>query len=306
MYTIKQASIRSGVGIPLLRAWERRYGVVQPVRTPAGYRVYDDEAIERLRAMRRLVDAGWSPRDAAPRVMSSDAESLRRLSGDAPTGRRGSAASAELVSRIVDAAVRMDQPALESALDDTFSTSRFESATQAVLLPALREIGAAWERGELDVAAEHATSAAVLRRFGSAFQAAATGDSEPVVLVGLPAGSQHELAALAFATTARRSGLDVLYLGPDVPNQSWLTAIRETSAAAVVTGAVMERDAAVVGGLFAELAVAAPGTVRAVGGQHAAAVPGVGHLVLPAELGNAVELLRQALPHNPRPRGRAA
>ena len=45
MYTIRQASIRSGVNVPLIRAWERRYGVVSPSRTAAGYRLYDDEAI---------------------------------------------------------------------------------------------------------------------------------------------------------------------------------------------------------------------------------------------------------------------
>ena len=39
MYTIKQAAARSGVGVSLLRAWERRYGVVHPVRTPSGYRL---------------------------------------------------------------------------------------------------------------------------------------------------------------------------------------------------------------------------------------------------------------------------
>ena len=58
MYTIKQAAARSGVGIPLLRAWERRYGIVHPVRTASRYRLYDDESIARLRAMRRLVETG--------------------------------------------------------------------------------------------------------------------------------------------------------------------------------------------------------------------------------------------------------
>src|SRR5215212_3263433 len=60
MYTIKEASARSGVPIPLLRAWERRYGVVRPARTAAAYRLYADEDIARLRAMRRLLDDGWS------------------------------------------------------------------------------------------------------------------------------------------------------------------------------------------------------------------------------------------------------
>ena len=67
MYTIKEASARSGVGIPLLRAWERRYGVVVPTRTSSGYRLYDDAAIGD-RGMRQLIAAGWSAQQAAERV----------------------------------------------------------------------------------------------------------------------------------------------------------------------------------------------------------------------------------------------
>ena len=52
MYTIKQAAIRSGLTIPTIRAWERRYGVVLPERTKSGYRLYDDDALDRLLAMR--------------------------------------------------------------------------------------------------------------------------------------------------------------------------------------------------------------------------------------------------------------
>ena len=44
MYTIKEAAARTGLTIPVLRAWERRYRVVAPTRTPGGYRVYDEAA----------------------------------------------------------------------------------------------------------------------------------------------------------------------------------------------------------------------------------------------------------------------
>ncbi|HET8570333.1 MAG TPA: MerR family transcriptional regulator [Candidatus Limnocylindria bacterium] len=51
MYTIREAAHRAGVTPDVLRAWERRYGVVSPQRTASGYRLYDDAAIARLRAM---------------------------------------------------------------------------------------------------------------------------------------------------------------------------------------------------------------------------------------------------------------
>ena len=67
MYSIKQASIRSGVSVPLIRAWERRYGVVSPQRTPSGYRLYDDEAVATLIRVRELTDeAGVPAKPAGP------------------------------------------------------------------------------------------------------------------------------------------------------------------------------------------------------------------------------------------------
>ena len=62
MYTISEAADRAGVSVELLRAWERRYGIVEPDRTAAGYRLYDEAAIGRVRAMRGLVDEGWTRR----------------------------------------------------------------------------------------------------------------------------------------------------------------------------------------------------------------------------------------------------
>ncbi|HEX6129358.1 MAG TPA: MerR family transcriptional regulator [Candidatus Limnocylindria bacterium] len=307
MYTIKQASARSGVGIPLLRAWERRYGVVSPLRTPAGYRVYDEEAIDRLRAMRRLVESGWSPREAAPRVRAADAETVRALAvgPDAVSGGGVPTTDRSLVGRIADAAARLDQPELEAALDEAFSAARFEAASQRVVLPAMVEVGRAWSRGELGVGAEHAASAAVLRRLGAAFQAAASNGTGPTVLVGLPPGSQHELAALAFATIARRTGMDVIYLGSNVPLDSWLTVVEETDAAAAVLGAVMPGDADSVSAVLAALAEHRPDVIRAVGGPYAGEVRGEGHLVLPGDLSEGAALLGRSLRRRRRGRGGA-
>src|SRR6186713_2538336 len=115
MYTIKEAAARTGLTVPVLRAWERRYGVVTPTRTAGGYRVYDDAALSRLRAMRRLIDDGWSASAAAAAVVAgSEAvpESASRDGGDPgsspPAGGR--------IDRFVDAAAALDAVAIEGVL----------------------------------------------------------------------------------------------------------------------------------------------------------------------------------------------
>jgi DNA-binding transcriptional MerR regulator/methylmalonyl-CoA mutase cobalamin-binding subunit len=292
MYTIKEAAARSGINVPLLRAWERRYGVVSPTRTEAGYRLYGETDIARLRAMRALVDAGWSPSQASGRIAEASVDDLEALSESRPAE-----PVADPRQSFVDAAAALDGAALERALDEMFATRSFERSVEEHLYPSLAAVGEAWASGQVDVAGEHAASAAALRRLGMAFEAAASAATTggAPILVGLPPGSRHELGALAFATALRRAGLPVIYLGPDVPVESWASAAETSGARAAVIGAVIDRDVAAADDVVMVLGAEHPDLVVAVGGRAAEAV-GNGNVVrLPDGLRDAVETLRAAL-----------
>jgi MerR family transcriptional regulator, light-induced transcriptional regulator len=293
MYTIKQAALRSGVNVPLLRAWERRYGIVAPTRTDSGYRLYDEAAIDRLRAMRALVDEGWSARQAAERVATTDPAELEEIAGQLPAE---AAAPADAVRAFVDGAARIDGARIERALDDMFATGTFERVVEERLYPALHALGDAWAAGEVDVAGEHAASAAAVRRLSIAFEAAGSGDpARSPTLVGLPPGARHEIPALAFATAARRAGLPIVYLGPDVPVASWVSAVETTHARAVVFGVSMDDDVRLADQVVSALRTAHPELTIAVGGRRSTEVGNGGVLRLPDRLGAAVAALRQAL-----------
>lgn len=304
MYTIKQAAALSGVSAALLRAWERRYRVVAPSRTASGYRLYDDAAIDRLKAMRLLVAAGWSASTAATAVLSGDplpAEARipapERRAGEALDGPASGLPGQALLAGAID----LDAERMEAALDRIFAAGSFERVADDLLLPALVAIGAAWEDGRLSVAGEHAASHAVLRRLSAAFQAAGRPvRGEGAILVGMPPGGRHELGALAFAVAARRAGLPILYLGPDLPLQDWVDTARDVHAVAAVIGAVTADDASRAADVAAALAAAVPRSVIAFGGvaaQTAAARLGahIAAVVLPNGVVNAVDRLRTEL-----------
>lgn len=287
MYTIRQAAARTGIGESLLRAWQRRYAVVDPARTPSGYRLYDDEAIARLVAMRRLVEAGWSAAQAAASVRAAgagaaDAELGPATSDPAPAGRpRGSATD------LVTAARGYDPVAIESALDDLFGRGSFEAVIDDLVLPAVAELGTAWADGALDIAGEHLASAAVHRRLAERFDHAsvpfgAAGLVGPV-LVGLPPGARHELGALAFGVALRRRGCEVLYLGPDVPAASWAAAADEIDARVAVIAVARPDDVEPAIAAAGAIAAAHPATRVALGGSGArlAAGAGIGIVRLP-------------------------
>ena len=244
MYTISEAADRAGISVELLRAWERRYGIVAPRRTAAGYRLYDEAAIGRVRAMRGLVDEGWTPSAAAASlrdVADADLPSVPRGLAMArrPRPRPPSSSSASCRPRRP-----WTPPPCSAVLDEMGARASFEPMIDRYLFPALRALGDAWQAGDVSVAAEHAASAAVARWIGAAYDAAGTNrlDARPV-LVGLPPGARHELAALAFATAARRAGLTVHYLGADLPATEWMRAARSTDASVAVIGVPTTADA---------------------------------------------------------------
>ncbi len=293
MYTIKEAASRTGVGAPLIRAWERRYGVVEPTRTASGYRLYDEATLRTLATMRSLVDAGWSASEAA-RAIKAGEVAIEDAPADRTAGGSGSTAAAHRarqIERFVAAAESTSPAETEALLDEMLASGSFEAVVDDLLLPATAALGDAWAAGRISVAAEHAASAAVARRLSAVFQAAGV-PIRPAVVVGLPPGSRHELGALAFAATLRRRGVGVLYLGPDVTVDGWLDAVARTHARAAIIGVVTADDrpaaAAVVEALRAQDV-----SIVAVGGRAAAAdlAPGRRLVVLPAHVVEAAELV---------------
>jgi DNA-binding transcriptional MerR regulator/methylmalonyl-CoA mutase cobalamin-binding subunit len=288
MYTIRQASARSGVGESLLRAWERRYGVVNPGRTASGYRLYDDAAIARLRAMRALVESGWAASQAAEAVLTGSAGVV--ASPETPMG--GGEGSAE---PLVVAAMAYDTAGIEAAIDEILGRGSYESVVDDVLLPAVAALGTAWAVGRIDVAAEHLASAAVQRRLAALFDLGGRpGGGHPVV-VGLPPGCRHEIGTLAFAVALRRYGVDVLYLGPDTPVASWAHVALDRRAEAAVIGVPRRADAGPTREVIAALRAARPELVIAVGGPASARAADDVVQLLPTRVTEAAEVLARQI-----------
>ena len=297
VYTIKEAAARSGLSVPVLRAWERRYGIVAPTRTPSGYRLYDEDALRRLRSMRGLIAAGWSPSSAAAALLDGTAPEVldratttRPVAPDVPPSAE---TPFELREAFVAAAADLDASGVEQVLDEMFAGGSFEQVVERHVLPALEDLGEAWAAGRLDVAAEHAASHAVHRRLAAAYQAAGRpAEVDGAVLVGLPSGARHELGALAFAVAARRAGLPVLYLGPDLPVADWVATAGRTRARAAVIGAVTRADGLAALEVARALAAERPGIVVAFGGagapDPAVAGDGDGHGPVPIRLPDGV------------------
>jgi DNA-binding transcriptional MerR regulator/methylmalonyl-CoA mutase cobalamin-binding subunit len=293
MYTIRTAAARAGVSTEAVRAWERRYGVVSPKRGENGYRVYDDDAIARLVAMRRLIDAGWSAALAAQQVIEHGPSAEDAAATSRPAGSAGSARpQTDLVQEFVRAATAMDAAATEAVLDEMFARGTFERVSEDVVYPAMRALGEKWQTGELTVGAEHAASHAVARRLSAAFDAAGRPNAAgPRVVVGMPPGGRHEIGALGFAVAARRQGYAVTYLGADMPVDDWVRA--SANADVVVLGVMIKSDVAPALAVAKAVREAHPDVVVALGGAFAPS--GAGHVRMTGSMVTALAALSNSL-----------
>lgn len=269
-HSIGDVSRRTGLGVATLRAWETRYDVVRPHRTGNGIRRYDDDQVARLTRMRELVDAGIPPRRAATMVDSS-----RHPDNGSP-----------LYDHEALLRARTERGRIESVLDESFALAPLETVIDQWLMPSLHRVGEAWATDQIDVAEEHLISAAVMHRLAANFTAGRA--SGPRVVVGLPAGARHELPALALAVCLRRQNVDVVYLGADVPANSWGVVLHRFRPPAAVIGVTTRGDVAA-----AQAAVRACASASTphlfVGGRAAGEVTGA--VVLPGTMSGAAALV---------------
>lgn len=222
-------SRRVGVSPELLRAWELRYGLLHPVRSAGGFRLYSNADEERIRVMRGHLDAGVSAAEAA-RLALAGRDS--RGPEEAEAGRL-----APLAAELRAALDRLDEAAAHGVVDRLLATFTLEGVLRDVLLPYLRELGARWQDGEASVAQEHFASNVLRGRLLGLARGWGGGGGRRAVLACAP-GELHDLPLIMFGLVLAGRGWSITYLGPDTPVTTIEEMLAEVDPALVVIAAV--------------------------------------------------------------------
>ena len=245
---IKTVATQTGLTQFTIRAWEKRYDVVRPLRTETNRRLYSDEDISRLTLLRLATETGHS----IGRIANRPTEELLELVGMAGTVAQPSEISEEVVSQETSvrfyitsciAAVKQFQgQALESTLfaaSVAFSQPVF---LEKLIVPLMQEIGEQWKVGTLRIAHEHLATAVVRTLLGNICQRFDISAAMPNLVIATPRGQHHEIGALIAGATAAAQGWQVTYLGPNLPAEEIVRCAVQNEAKAIGVSIIYPTD----------------------------------------------------------------
>jgi methanogenic corrinoid protein MtbC1 len=222
-------SRRVGVSVDTLRAWERRYELLAPVRTDSGFRLYSAADEAKVRSMLAHMASGLAPAQAAGLARTGTGVVNP---GGADRGRLERHRLA-----LLDACLEFDAEGAHRVIDEVFASYGLPTVINDVLFWCLREIGDRWQKGKTTVAAEHFASSVIRERMLGLARDWDAGHG-PRALLACPVNERHDIGLIGLGLALGRLGWRITFLGPDTPAESLLDAAGSLRPEVVVLSAL--------------------------------------------------------------------
>ncbi len=223
-FPIRTVAALTGVKAITLRAWERRYGLIRPLRTPKGHRLYSHADIEQIRGILTLLDRGVQISHVHEALASQQSGAKPARTSQWDTQRE----------RIAGAVSRFDEEELDAIYDEALAIHSIEQVTHELLLPALARLGERWKGHVGGIAEEHFLAAYLRSKLGARLQRPSRYARGPRLMVACAPLEFHEIGLLLFALEARAAGFRITLLGADNPLVELAAAHRQAQADALV------------------------------------------------------------------------
>ncbi|HBP86742.1 MAG TPA: hypothetical protein DD706_03480, partial [Nitrospiraceae bacterium] len=214
LYRIQRFSKLTGISTHVIRAWEKRYGLVDPARGANRYRLYQDEDVRLFRYLKSQIDQGMSIGQLAE---SGREALLRQAQQDWIKTAVETPHSEGLISELIQTIQEGNRLAFQRKLNGALAVIPFEEALHRFLLPLQERVGQLWHDGMVGVAQEHFVSNQVKQKIFSALNQFQLSEGDPHVVVACPAQEWHEISAMTAAYICAVRGCRVHYLGANLP-----------------------------------------------------------------------------------------
>ena len=214
MYRIHRFSKLTGLSTHVIRAWEKRHGLVKPIRGTNRYRLYNDEDVRLFRYLKSQTDKGIGIGQLAEigreKLLEQAQKEWVKNAVEPPP-------SEGLVAELTQALQTGDRAGFERKLNGALAVIPFEEALHRFLLPLQEQVGELWHDGKVSVAQEHYASNQVKQKIFSAINQLRLLADGPHIVVACPPQEWHEISALTAAYLCAVRGCRVHYLGANLP-----------------------------------------------------------------------------------------
>lgn len=238
-YRIHRFSKLTGLSTHVIRAWERRYGLVTPTRGANRYRLYNDEDVRFFRYLKARVDEGTSIGELAE---VGREKLLGQIQEEFVEGADSLPPSQSLVADLIQTLISYDRAGFERKLNGALAVIPFEEALHRFLLPLQVQVGQCWHDGQLGIAQEHYSTNQIRQRIFSAINQLRISEEGVRVVVACPEEERHEIAAMTVAYLCAARGCRVHYLGGNLPIPELVKYCEDVSPTLVLLSLTDERS----------------------------------------------------------------
>ena len=217
--SISQVERETGLSKDILRMWERRYAFPNPTRDANGERLYDAPQIDKLRTIKRLMDAGFRPGKLAGKSMKELAALSKK-----PDHANDSGVPDAVRGELVDLIKAHDRPALEAHLRQLLLRQGVQEFVLRTVAPLTTAVGNAWMRGEIAIFEEHLYTELLQSILRAAIQGLTGRRASPRVLLTTLPDEQHGLGLLMVEALLAADRVPCISLGTETPLQEIVVA----------------------------------------------------------------------------------
>ena len=232
LYPIRTVSDLTEVNAITLRAWERRYGLFEPVRKASGHRLYTQEHIDLITRVVGLLDRGMRIGQVKAQL---EAENSAIMTSDQVVN----ATWKRYIDRMMAAVIQFNEDGLEDVYGEALALYPIDKVTENLLTPLLAELGRRWEKGEGSIAEEHFFGFYLRNKLGARFHHRIKARNGPKLLLSCLPGDRHETGLLLFALTANASGYRTILLGADMPLDDLPDVAKKTGCQAIILSGIL-------------------------------------------------------------------
>jgi DNA-binding transcriptional MerR regulator/methylmalonyl-CoA mutase cobalamin-binding subunit len=227
LFPIRTVAHLTGVNPVTLRAWERRYNLIRPQRTPKGHRLYTRKDIDDIKRVLTLLEQGISIGQVGP-LLKQAPQPQPSAPGEQPDPWQ------RYRERMLAAIEQFDEARLDSAYNDALSLYPVELVNSRLTTPLMQQLGERWKERPAGVAEEHFFSVYLRNKLGTRIHHMNQRSSGPRLLVACLPGEYHEIGMLFFALAAVNLGYRVVLLGANVPLEQLPAVLQQRACDAVV------------------------------------------------------------------------